>query len=470
MKKLNILISLLSMLPFSSCNDYIDILPKGTKIPTTLADFEPLICNEEINHLMSVADGLELMNDVFVGSSSLNSPTLTQANYLWDESADRVKLNDDDDPTFIRAYGSISTCNLLLEHLPEATDCTQEEKNELTGYARTLRAFNYLCLVNYYADTYSQSTAAETRGVPFIQSANVDAPHSQISVAEMYDFIIKELNEAISTGDLPDMGTTELHPGKGAAYAMLARAYLMMGRYTDALTASDKALAINDRLYDWVKFYNKNMAKITDPENYQPLSSPMGYGFCETYYFRHTCGVNVNITYFNPIPVSRAKRFEDGDTKFLSTWKLRTSNTNESYYYSPLYGFFNTGGITTTEMYLIKAECLARSGKIDKAMEELNKVREKRILPEKYTPAVASDLSDAIEKIRITKENDLIMSIVPFMDWRRFNAEGTYARTMEKEYNGRTLTLKPDSHLWTMVFSQGTTGDSGNGKIIQNSK
>ena len=31
---------------FSSCNDFLDILPKGEKIPTTLADFDAFIRNE----------------------------------------------------------------------------------------------------------------------------------------------------------------------------------------------------------------------------------------------------------------------------------------------------------------------------------------------------------------------------------------------------------------------------------------
>ena len=61
------------------------------------------------------------------------------------------------------------------------------------------------------------------------------------------------------------------------------------------------------------------------------------------------------------------------------------------------------------------------------AMDVLNKVRKTRILPEIYQPLQASTLTEAIDLIRRTKDNELIFTIVPFADARRFNAEGTFA-------------------------------------------
>ena len=85
-----------------------------------------------------------------------------------------------------------------------------------------------------------------------------------------------------------------------------------------------------------------------------------------------------------------------------------------------------------------------------------------------YQPAQASTLAEAIDLIRWTKDNELIFSIVPFADARRFNSEGTYARTLTKTYEGKTLTLAPDSHLWTMPFPAGALNNPGNGSIQQN--
>ena len=39
---------------------------------------------------------------------------------------------------------------------------------------------------------------------------------------------------------------------------------------------------------------------------------------------------------------------------------------------------------------------------------------------------------------------------------------------MTKTYNEQTLTLRPDSHLWTMPFPAGAINNPGNGTITQN--
>ena len=80
----------------------------------------------------------------------------------------------------------------------------------------------------------------------------------------------------------------------------------------------------------------------------------------------------------------------------------------------------------------------------------------------------ASTLTEAIDLIRRTKDNELIFNIVPFADTRRFNAEGTFARALSKTWEGQTYTLTPASHLWIMPFPAGAVQNPGNGTITQN--
>ena len=128
----------------------------------------------------------------------------------------------------------------------------------------------------------------------------------------------------------------------------------------------------------------------------------------------------------------------------------------------------NRGGMTTTEVYLIQAECLARKGDVSAAMDTLNKVRQARILPDKYLPLTASNTEDAVNIIRDVKANALILTIVPFCDARRLNLESAYARTFTKTENGQQLSLSPTSHLWVMPFPQGAVENHGNGTVTQN--
>ena len=209
---------------------------------------------------------------------------------------------------------------------------------------------------------------------------------------------------------------------------------------------------------------------ITKEDSYPSLPSATGYDYVENYYFR--CGEgnpNYATSELN-IPVERAESFEGGDARFLSRWKLRTVN-QDTYYQGLAKGYFNGAGLTTCEVYLIKAECLARQvtgNDFSAAMDVLNKVRKTRILPEIYQPLQASTLTEAIDLIRRTKDNELIFTIVPFADARRFNAEGTFARALSKTWEGQTYTLTPASHLWIMPFPAGAVQNPGNGTITQN--
>lgn len=453
----------------SSCNDYLDIVPKGNKIPTTLADYEALLRDEYTIGQTPISNALYLLNDYYVTVSNLNSPTLTRANYMWDETADRILLNNADESTYYQLYAAISSCNLIVENVPSATEATDAERAEVIAYAKVIRSLCYFVLANYYADTYDAATAGEKLSVPLITSANINAPSQQVTIQAIYDFIIQGVQEAID-GGLPEQSMTVLHPNLGAAYALLARVYLQMQNYSEALSYANLALGQNDQLYDWNAYYDEHRSTIENPEDYTGLPTPTDYSYVENYYFRCGNGSPNYTTNELNIPVERAERFEEGDARFLSRWKLYSQN-QDTYYRGVGNGYFNWGGLTTTEVYLIKAECqarLAQGGDFTEAMNTLNAVRQTRIRPEVYQPLTASTLTEAIELIRRTKDNELIFSIVPFADARRFNQEGTYARTMTKTYEGETYTLRPDSHLWTMPFPAGAINNPGNGSIQQN--
>ena len=453
----------------TGCNDYIDILPKGEKIPQTLEDFKPLLADEYSVAQMPVAQALYLLNDNFVASNLTGGSDLRAANYMWNESADRADLNRGGEGCFYYGYQSINIHNLLCSEIPNCGESSEAERNEWISYARVLRALSYLQLVNYYADAYTADKAASTPGIPLILSADVDAPYTQVSVGEIYDFILSELREVIASNALPEKGYTILHPSKYAAQAVLAKTLLMTGDYSGALAAANESLKGNYQLFDWVEFYNANKEAVDDPVNYTSIPSQLGYDNCENILYRSgDRSPNYDQNDLN-MPLERGARFEDGDARFAVRWKSYKSNT-DTYYRGMTSGYFNYGGIQTVEMYLVKAECLARTGKVSDAMDVVNAVRKTRVLPEKYADMTASSETEAIRKIYDVKANELVMTLVPFMDAKRLNAEGKVTITLTKEDNGKTYTLAPDSHLWTMVFPYEALTNHGNGSLSQNSK
>lgn len=446
-----------------SCDDYLSNVPKGEKIPTTLTDFSVMLADEYSNCREDVTQAIILLNDRYVTDSYLSYYELWKANYFWDESADRIVMNKSDETTYYNGYNGISTANLIIENAPDATDATDAQRAQAIAQAKILRAMKYFTLVNYYSKTYNASTAATDGGVPLITSAAVGASYTQPSVQEIYDFILQNINEALPA--LPEEALNVLYASKGSAHAFAARVYLQMGNYQEALANANEALRRNDKLFDWVAFYNDNASVLAVPDVYQTITSPMGFEYVENYSFCHGSSSNSG----NDIQMreDRGGRFEQGDAHFMSRWKIRTM-AGATYYNTNLRGYFNRGGMTTTEVYLIQAECLARTGKVAEAMEILNKVRQKRILPEYYQPLTASSADAAIDLIVKTKDDALVQTIVPFCDIRRLNLEPAHARTLTKTEDGKNYSLSPTSHMWVMPFPQGAVANHGNGTVTQN--
>lgn len=446
-----------------SCDDYLSNVPKGQRIPTTLNDFSVMLADEYTNCREDVTQALVLLNDRYVSDGYLSYYELWNANYFWDENADRIAMNKSDETTYYNGYAGISTANLIIENAPTATEATDAERGQVIAQAKILRAMKYFTLVNYYAKTYNAATAATDGGVPLITSAEVGATYTQPSVQEIYDFIVQDISEALPA--LPERALNVLYADKATAYALAARVYLQMGNYQEALASAGEALKRNDRLFDWVAFYNDNAAVLSVPDVYQSITSPMGFDYEENYIFCH--GNNSYSGNDLQMREDRGNRFEQGDAHFMSRWKIRTM-AGSTYYNPNMGGYFNRGGLTTTEVYLIQAECLARTGNVAGAMDVLNKVRQKRILPEYYQPLAASSADVAIDMIIKVKGNALVQTIIPFCDARRLNLEPAHARTLTKVENGQQYTLSPSSHMWVMPFPMGAVKNSGNGTVTQN--
>ena len=455
---------------FSSCDDYLGILPKGEKIPTTLEDYEAFI-RYDYNHICDFSQAMYLMNDFYIASNTLNAISLESINYNWMENEDRIAENDEDETAYYYSYSSIFYWNLMIRDVQEATECTEGERQELIAQAKVLRAIDYFNLLNYYADPYEESTATEKLSVPLITSPDMGAASEQVTIERMYEFILTDLTEALPY--LPEEGATVLHPTLGAGYAMLARVYLIMENYEDALTYAELALEQNNALYDWRQYYEDNRTQLDDPDNYSTSYPAIGLDNVENYIFRYGTNNQKNFGQSgttNSLTTWRAAQFEEGDARFASKWKWRYMSP-DTIYYGIRNDRFNGGGLTTPEMYYIEAECIARQGgqdNIDEAMGILNTVRQTRFFKDVYQPLSATSVEEAVRLIIRDKANEYAQTPIPFWDARRLNLHAEYATTRTKEYNGQTLTLSPDSHLWTMPFPQGAVSNPGNGTLQQN--
>ena len=175
MIKISSLLFVMVAMMLSACDDYLDDVPKGQKIPKTWEDYNAFIRNNFSYHFLDPDQLAVLAGDIFKLPSAVTSPSLTRANYYADESVNRIDLmtGNDKNPYF-NAYEGLFAWNLIVEDVPDATECTEVQRRQLIAQGRVLRAMHYFYLANFYADQYDEATK-DKLSVPLITSASVSA-------------------------------------------------------------------------------------------------------------------------------------------------------------------------------------------------------------------------------------------------------------------------------------------------------
>jgi hypothetical protein len=144
---------------------------------------------------------------------------------------------------------------------------------------------------------------------------------------------------------------------------------------------------------------------------------------------------------------------------------------------------FSTGGITTVDMHLTVAECLIRSGDLSGAKTVLERIRQNRILTDRYTPSPASSRAEMIALLKQLSRSENFFSFKDFINLKRWNTDPDFAETLVRNISwtvqttpptppftgpieSRTYTLSPNSPLWIYPFPQNAT--SHNPNLTQN--
>ncbi len=127
-----------------------------------------------------------------------------------------------------RYYEGISRANDVIHRL--GPDVTDEVRERVTAEAKFLRAYYYFHLVNIFGEIPLKTEPAYT-------ASDLHVPVSTVS--DIYDQIETDLLEAAET--LLEMGSSQAgRATAGAAYGLLAKAYLFQEKYTESLNAIEE--------------------------------------------------------------------------------------------------------------------------------------------------------------------------------------------------------------------------------------
>ena len=446
MKKVTTILAICVVVMLTGCNDYLDIKPKGEKIPTTVSDYETLLNYESVQKVSDTYPAY-LTDDVFLpdvaegtATPGLNSVDQSIRNlYLFKKE---VFGDAQDDGFWFASYNRIYYYNTVIDNIMNADGSDEQQKLSIRAEALISRALEYLYLVNGYAKYYDVRTAESDPGVPLILDEDISKKNLvRASVKDVYAQIQSDLQTALPNLPMQAKGNA-FRASKAAGYGVLAKMYLYMGNYAEALKAANAVLEMNNSLLDLKKYAvvkpqssigRTNVPQdIDNPENIYIKFAPYVYGLSSKVF-----GSDELISLFSE---------DDMRLQVYFTKNFRNIPTDK-YVWAP-YLRANLA-VSSPEIYLIAAECEAREGSIERAIALINKLRDNRI--KNNTDIVATDRNDALQKVLEERRRELAMSgMVRYIDLKRLNQESQFAKTVTHVTGEGTFRLEPNSPLYVL--------------------
>lgn len=414
-------------------------------VPERLDDLQALLNNENLNNAVDPGAAEVSADDYFVTDADLNSLSNEQNRrlYTWEKDNLFTSANFPNDWEYL--YTLIYTANTVLENLEkiERTSLNAAQYDNIKGQAYFNRARAYYNVLQLWSVGYNSSTADGDLGPVIRESTDFNKTSVRSSVARGYNYVLADLFEAKRL--LPNVSVHPLRPGRQASFGLLARVYLSMIEYTNAALYADSCLKIKAVLLD----YNQISATPTFP------------------FARFNAEVIYESSAANPqiLNNSRAKivgdlinQYADNDLRKVLYFK---NNNNGTFGWRGSYragqGVFP--GITVDEQYLIRAECNARLGNSQIAVDDLNTLLIKRFKSGTYIPYTVNSL-DILGLILKERRKELVMRGLRWTDLKRFNLEGANIK-LRRTANGTNYELKPNDRRYALEIPQDVIAISG---------
>ena len=446
------MVSLL-ILSTAACEDYTDLTPKGSLVIETADQFLETVSlpnrGYPINNFQYLSDDQWMKEADVIGKT----PNINTINFTFDETTDRVSLLNTSS-FYNQAYTYINRWNTIIT-LVDDSKGEASTKQLAKAEAKIYRAYDHFLLVNTYAKGYDPQTAATDGGICIMDKFDLEAQPSKSTVAQVYAFIQKDIDEALPY--LQEKPMDVYHPSLAFAYAFKAKVHLFKREIASAKAAAEKSLSYNNKIFDMVAYNTQggpNVVAVPAANNIEVLSYMYMTGYTE-----------MNFAYQYIISPELRTLFGTNDARFNLFFNT-TSTTNldqgsNTAYWATVYTkfFYPTVGMKTTEVYLMLAECYAREDKFTEAVDVLNTLRAKRILSGTVNLAVPTTRKETMDLVINERRKELLLGFNRFFDLKRLNTETEYAKTVtrvfpivNKTVPQKTYTLQPNSRLYIIPF------------------
>jgi hypothetical protein len=438
--------------------DFLDAKPSSNIIrPVTLDDFESLLEGDNFTYSTSALPILSADEYNYIDYPTWQSAkTATERNsYIWatDLFAGQPNIQD-----WAKPYVAVFYANNVLSGVEQIkVDPDNVAKwNCIKGWALFERAYHFYDLARNFCKAYDPATSNTDLGIPLKLRPEIDEIVQRSTLEQTYQQILTDLNSARLL-----LGTSTPTDKKNkatavSAYALQARIFLSMGVYNKAELAADSCLALYSTLID-----------------YQMLSTTDAFPFIKTN--AETLFTTVAVPTYS-VSTNTANNFIIINNDLLRLYDA--NDLRRKIYFKPSSNGFIMGGsyygqtifpytgLATDEIYLIKAECAARAGKIAVSLSFLNSLLSKRFAPSTFIPLTAATAQQALDLVLLERRKELIWRGLRWDDIKRLNKEGA-GIVLTRVLNGTTYSLLPNDVRYVFPIPSDEIALSG---IMQNNR
>lgn len=418
-----------------SCRKFLDVKSdKSFSTPASLQDFQAILDGAtKLNRGSGAA--YTLNDDYYLNYADWNGlfNERDKEAYIWDEN---VQYDDE----WLHMYQVVFYANTVLDNIGKVNADSRDnntKRNNLKGGALFYRAWAFYQVSQLFTAPYESSSAESVPGIPLRLTADFSVPSTRSTLQQTYDQIISDLREAAQL--LPVDVSVETRPCKGAAFGMLARTYLLMGQYLNAKKYADSCLQLFPDLMDYNDFDTSAMLPF----------SRFNLEVIFPAYALSSSSVSISVARIDSLLY---RSYNSNDLRKILYFETNDDGTHSfmGNYEGFSYSWFD--GIATDEIYLIRAECNARLGLRDDALQDLNFLLEKRWETGHFVPYTTENTHDVLKKVLEERRKELVYRGTRWSDIRRLNVTGAgivMKRLLDKEY-----ILKPGDPRYILLIPE----------------
>lgn len=439
MKKIiHLVFATLLIISGAGCKKYLD--KKSSQFLSTFRTLEDLqaILDDWVLICMRYPSAPEIGADnIIMTDAAFNSMAEIERNrFIWSP----YFVFDQSHFEWRAIYTVVNRANIVLDHINDVRQSAGiRYRQTVEGHAYFLRGYSFLKGAEVWCKAYHPDSSKTDLGIPLRLNSDFMQPTERSTASETFNQIEADLKKAAAL--LPDVNVSPIRPSKTAAYGALARLYLQMGDFEKAANYADSALSIKNDLLDFnivgpevnpardYTFARQNKEVIFDGGS-EGSGTAYFTGSVDTILYRSYSDNDLRKTYF-------FRFVNDVTIQFKGSYLMG----------SPF------SGLTTAEMYLIRAESRARRGQIQSALEDVNHLLAHRFISGTYVPLQSDDQDLVVEYILEHRRKELAFRMIRWSDIKRLNRLG-YNITPRRRINGTEYVLPPNDPRYAMAIPE----------------